>query len=356
MSPSRIALLALVGAFVATAPACKPKVDPESPYQSTEIVWPPPPDPAVVRWTGHIANSNWSEPPSSFRRFMNRLSGQPTGTTFRKPYDVTTDRIGRVMVSDTGWGQVLVFDRSQDRFLFVGGSGQGALEKPAGITVDSRNHLFVADLTLGRVMEYGADLEFLRSYSGGNLVRPVGVAVVEERGELWVTDSKKHTIEVFDLQAQHLRTIGGPGTDPGQFNFPTHLATDKQGLIYVADTFNFRLQILDADGNVVRHWGKNCDSFGCFSRAKGISVDPDGNIYVVDAAFNNVQMFSPDGDLLMFFGGVGNGPGELWLPSGVHVDEKGQIFVVSQYNWRVNTYVYLGPPNRPQAEQQEGDN
>ena len=49
----------------------------------------------------------------------------------------------------------------------------------------------------------------------------------------------------------------------------------------------------------------------------------------------------------MFFASVGNGPGQLWLPSGIHIADDDQIYVVSQYNWRVNTYKYLGEPDLP---------
>lgn len=334
---------------LAVLPACQKNI-PAVDLVDEEIRWPPPPEPAVITWTGHIANSSWAAPPTAFQNWIARISGEPPGVTFRKPYAVTSDDEGRVYVSDTGWGLVLMFDKDGRSFEFVGGSGQGALQKPAGMVVDSRGHLFVADLKLGRVIEFDDKYEFVQAFGGGVLTRPVAVIVDEAAGQVWISDSKNHTVEIFDLNAQHVRTVGERGSNEGQFNFPTNMViNDETGEVFVVDTFNFRVQVFDREGEFVRKWGRNCDSFGCFARAKGIGMDGDGNLYIADAAFNNVQVFDPDGNLLMFFGGIGNGPGQLWLPAGLHVSNQGEIYVVSQYNWRVNTYRYLGAPGSEQA-------
>ena len=37
----------------------------------------------------------------------------------------------------------------------------------------------------------------------------------------------------------------------------------------------------------------------------------------------------------------------MYLPAGLHVDDNDQIYVVSQYNWRVNLYDYLGDGVEP---------
>ncbi len=328
-----LSLLVLLG--------CKKKAPEFTPEQ---IYWPPPPEVPVYKWEGHIATSRWAERPGAIKRFLIQLVGARDLVHFKKPYAVAVDPSGRVLVTDTGWGSVLVFDRPHKRFQFLGNKGQGALQKPTGVTTDAQGHIFVGDAKLARVFEYDENLEFVRTYGGGLLARPVGVLVVPDRNELWVVDTGRHVIEVFGVGGDHVRTIGSRGPEPGQFNFPTNLAMNSKGEIYVVDTFNFRVQVFDEDGNYLRHWGKNCDSFGCFARPKGIAVDADDNVYVVDAAFSNVQVFDGEGRLLVFFGGVGNGPGQLWLPAGMTITPEGDVFVVSQYNWRVNWYRYLGPP------------
>lgn len=328
-------VLCLAAIFAA---GCQPKKVAAPVFSEEEISWPPAPEPKRIRWLEHIANSEWAEPPSALKRALGKVAGTDQSFGFKKPLEVTTDHLGRVFVSDTGWGGVLVFDKANKKFGWRGDKGEGALIKSGGLDVDQNNHLYVADISQKRVHHYDEAGAFLGTIGSGVLIQPVGVGVDEERRRLWVVDSRLHGVAIFDLATgAHIKTVGSRGTDDGHFNFPTNIAIGATE-VFVVDTFNFRVQVLDKEGNFLRKWGRNCDTFGCFSRAKGIGLDSQGNVYVADAAFNNVQIFDPKGDLLMFFGGIGNTPGKLWLPAGLHVDDQDRVFVVSQYNWRVNVY------------------
>lgn len=309
------------------------------------VVWPPPPEPARVRAELPIVTSDWARRPPhthGFAQVLRSLVGARAAVGFKKPYGVTTDSRGRVFVSDTGWGKVLVFDRAGRAFSWVGDAGQGALQKPAGLTTDARDHLYVADLAVGAVLEYDERGAFVRTWGSGRMTRPVAVAWNPVTDALWITDSKEHQIEIVSLATGETRSLGARGSADGAFNFPTNLAAGPDGRMYVVDTFNFRVQVFGPDGTFERKWGANCDTYGCFAKPKGVGVAPDGRVFVADAAFNNVQVFDPDGVLLLAFGGVGNGVGHLYLPAGLHVDDSDHVYVVSQYNWRVNLYDYLG--------------
>lgn len=335
---SLLGIFVLGGLLPATTLAARPGA-PEP------LVWPAPPEAARVKSLDTISSSRWARRPrgaSAVASALGTLLSSREDVVFKKPYGVTTDSTGRVFVSDTGWGKVLVFDPARRRFGWLGDSGQGALQQPAGITTDDKDHVYVADLALGAVYEYGPDGAFIRAWGADRLTRPVGVAFNRATSELWVTDSKEHQIEILSLQTGNGRTIGGRGAADGQFNFPTNIAASGDGRVYVMDTFNFRVQVFASDGRFERKWGSNCDTFGCFAKPKGLAVAPDGRVFVADAAFNNVQIFEPDGQLLLAFGGVGNAPGRLYLPAGLHVDDEQKIYVVSQYNWRINVYDYLG--------------
>jgi DNA-binding beta-propeller fold protein YncE len=74
---------------------------------------------------------------------------------FVRPKCVTTDPAGRIYVSDTQRGQVLVFD-SAGAFLYaVGevGEGPGQLSLPAGVAVEGGT-LFIADGQHRRIESY----------------------------------------------------------------------------------------------------------------------------------------------------------------------------------------------------------
>ena len=52
-----------------------------------------------------------------------------------------------------------------------------------------------------------------------------------------------------------VRTWGGEGDDPGEFNSPLGIATDADGNVYVGDTGNTRIQKFDSNGNFITDWG-----------------------------------------------------------------------------------------------------
>lgn len=310
------------------------------------VVWPPPPQPAVVEWVDVVRDSTWCQPASPVKRFFLRLAGSNVdGIGFRKPYGVAIDPRGRVFVTDEGHAKVAVFDKEGEKFAWLGGAaGPGALAGPTAITADARGHIFVTDSKQKRVVEYDPELTYVRAYGGPeHFSAPGGVAFEEEAQELWVLDVVQSDIHVFNLGGDHVRTVGKKGDGEGEFFRPTNLTIDGDR-VYVSDTLNFRVQVVDLEGNYITQWGGNCNQRGCFQRAKGIDVDSLGNVYVVDAAFNNVQIFDPEGQLLLAFGGGGRDRGQLWLPAGMTIDSTDHIWVVSQYSWLVNQYKFVGPP------------
>lgn len=336
-----LARAGLVGALLLAtnvASGCRPA------SLTVDIVWPPPPDTPRVRYLRPIRASSDVEQRGTFESFIDvLLGGQQQIYVIKKPYGVAVDPSGRLLVADTGWGRVLVFDLPQNQFSFMGDGPMGQLSKPAGIAIDQDGTIYVSDLVLHRVYVFGDDLEFKRALGKqGRFAQPVGVAVDRERRRVYVVDAKKHEVVVFDTEGRELQTIGRRGSGEGEFNYPSNVAVSPSGDVYVADTFNFRIQRFDSNGDFLGQWGRLGDQPGMFARPKGVAVDREGHVYVVDAAFHNVQMFTPDGRLLMFFGGIGRGLGQLYLPAGIHVTSDGYIYVADQLNRRVDVLYLLG--------------
>ena len=55
------------------------------------------------------------------------------------------------------------------------------------------------------------------------------------------------------------------GTKPGQFRFPTMVATGPQSELYVVDQHNHRVQKFDADGRFLLAWGEQGNGSAQFS-------------------------------------------------------------------------------------------
>ena len=311
--------------------------------KETSLVWPSPPDKPRIEYLYSVLSSDDVNEETFGRKLKETFIRKASASSFGKPYAVHADREGRILVTDSAWGKVLVFDRKHHKFSIIGESGAGILSKPLGVTTDSKNNLYVTDSVKNRIIVYDRDGNFIKAMGKeGDFKQPVGIALNESVGQIYVVDTQRHNVQVLNMEGEVIQSIGQPGTMDGEFNFPTNIAVDKNGKVYVTDSYNFRVQIFDKDGNFLRKFGGLGTGLGMFSKPKGISVDSEGHIYVVDAAFNNVQIFDKEGRLLLVFGEMGTKPGQFWLPAGIYIDEKDNIYIADQYNRRISVYRYLG--------------
>jgi DNA-binding beta-propeller fold protein YncE len=129
---------------------------------------------------------------------------------------------------------------------------------------------------------------------------------------------------------------GEPGTDPGQFNLPHNLVTDRDGLVYVADRENHRVQIFDGRGQHQGTWNNLHRPCGLFvDRAKS------GHFYVGELGSGmpvtektpnlgpRVSVLDAKGQRVARFGGqfASEKPGEFIAPHGLVVDSHGDVYV-----------------------------
>jgi DNA-binding beta-propeller fold protein YncE len=371
----------VVAALVAPARAQRPA--------SRDLVWPPPPEAARIRYVGSLGSEvDLGRRESFFTRFKRAVAGgaAPALLRLQRPFDVHTRDGVHVYFTNGSLGAVMLFDRSTRRGRLLGGDVPGGLAKPMGLGGDSVGNLYVADPGTKRVVVFGADGRYRHALGGPSLLlNPVDVAVDEAAGRIYVVDSYLHQVIVFDsaggvigrlgkqagsldtrqrataaardtqsaLPEDHVASRGDPsdvwenrGGQAGEFRYPVSAAVSADGTLYVSDQMNFRVQAFDRAGRFVRQIGGLGDVPGSFTRPKGVAVDGAGHLYVVDAAFSNVQVFNAAGQLLLSFGSLGRGEGMHWLPLGVSIDRQDRIWVVDRYNNRAQLYEYLpGPPD-----------
>lgn len=314
---------------------------PEQPtWDPFKLVWPLPPESPRIKYVDTLRGEE-DVKGDSITRF---LLGKEETVNLVKPYGVTTDEQGRVYVSDIG--RVFVFDKANKTVKFIGTEPPRRLVRPLGMSFDKKNKLlYVADSIIDRIMVFRPDGHVVMEIGqAGELKDPGGVAVDPVKNRVYVANTKKHVITVFDTEGRFIKNIGERGSKPGQFNFPTQVALDKDGNIYVIDLGNFRVQLLDPEGKYIRHFGEAGDFFGQFATPKGIALDPEGHIYVTDARFHGVTIFDKEGTLLLGWGTRGFLKGLFELPAGIHIDEKGLIYVVSQWTAKVDIFQYISYP------------
>lgn len=349
-----IAIFVITMALILLVSGCATPAPVQEVEEVPEMVWPNPPDEAVIRYVGFVRDVEVMdmEKRPSFQDIIAGKDPDETAKTLNKPFGVYGDGQGRLFVTDTALGALVVFDLESGKIERWGETGMGALSKPIGITSDANGQIYVCDVLDRRVVVFDEKGQFVNTFGGKEIFEnPVAIAINDKLKRIYVLDSRKHQLMVFDMQGKHLFSVGEKGGEPGNFMYPTGIAIGADGRLFISDSMNFRVQILDADGVHIKSFGEIGQNVGDFNRPKGIALDRDGHIYVVDGSFANFQVFDEDGQLLMYVGENGSAPGQFFLPTGIHIDGQNKIYVADQINHRVQIFEYLGKPEgKPEQE------
>ncbi len=276
----------------------------------------------------------------------------PEGWRYVEVAGVAVDKTDRVFCFTRGEHPVLVFDRDGN---FVRSWGEGLVRRAHGITIDADEMVWLTDDLHHTVRKFTPDGKLLLTIGdpdrpsglqgGKPFNRPTHVAICPRSGYLFISDGYGNSrVHKYAPDGTHVMSWGEPGTDPGQFNLPHNLATDRDGLVYVADRENHRVQIFDGRGRYQGQWNN-------LHRPCGLSVDQadGGHFYVgelgTSLAVNErtpnlgprVTVLDAKGQRVARFGGqfVSEKPGEFVAPHGLVADSRGDVYVAEvSYTWK----------------------
>jgi len=312
---------------------------------------------------GPVAGQVWPSPPAEPRIRLLRIFSAPDdlgikkgffqklgeffagGSDYRliRPMSVLVGEEGAIYVADPGAKGVHRFDMKRGRHRLIQRQERSPLPSPVGLARGPQGRIYVSDSFLNAVYEIlPGESEARPLKLEAELHQPTGIAFAPEDGGLYVVDTERHRVVVFNRDGSLRGTLGKRGTGDGEFNFPTMIWRQPDGRLLVTDSLNFRIQIFDASGRFLGKFGKLGDGTGYLSRPKGVATDSFGHVYVVDALFHAVQVFDGQGQLLLHFGTQGRAPGEFWLPAGIYVGENDTIYVADSRNQRVQVFRYIG--------------
>ena len=199
------------------------------------------------------------------------LCGQPTGPAF--------DPAGNAYISCPLANRVIRIE-GDGVYTTVAGSGaagysgdngpatKAALNEPAGIAIDRRGNLYIADTLNNRVRKVDQD---------GIITTFAGTGGGGFSGDGWRASS----VDVL---------------------FPTAVAVDLAGNVYIAEPLTHRVRRVDSDGFITTIAGTGRGGFsgdaGPGNRAElqepyEIAVDPQGNVYILDSGNNRIRKVTP---------------------------------------------------------------
>ena len=214
-----------------------------------------------------------------------------------KPTGLTVDDRGRVLVADTHYHRVLIFDRDGHELARFGSLGEapGEFMYPTAVAVDREGWLYVSEYGGNdRITRFTPDFEPIESFGGQDagesaLLRPQAMTF-DAQGTLWVADACHHRICRFSRTGELLGSFGRPGRGPGQLQYPYDLAIADDGTLLVCEYGNNRVQRFDLGGCSLGLWGEPGRKPGQLAYPWGVALGVNGWLYVLDSGNDRVQV------------------------------------------------------------------
>lgn len=304
---------------------------------------------------------------------------------FKNPTSIAVDKKGYIYVADQGNFRIQVFDKEGNFVAQLGirGKGPAQFERLTSVYVDEQNRLWTSDEKTGQIQYFAQEekaglelpsfppfvrVEFKKILAenmraidlaidnednlyliddkskirvldkelkekfqiGQKGMKPTGI-VISPSKRIYVVDSGKNQVQVFDESGKFIFNFGRNGRERGQFNAPCGIALDKKENIYIADTKNFRIQVFDKDGIFKNTFGEREDFFFPID----VAVDSQENIYVLDQKVNSIKKFTSDGKFILEFGkGI--------VSTDIFIDTHDVLYILDAGNQRVCVFNTVG--------------
>ncbi len=168
--------------------------------------------------------------------------------------------------------------------------------------------------------------------------KPYYIQISNDR-KLYVTDSRKNRVFVFDHTGKYIFSFGKSGSGPGQFDNPVGICIYKNERIFVSDYLNRRVGIFDIKGNFIKFfYGKSIKEDDRFKLTGGVAVNDNGELFVVDFDGHRIFKFDTAGNFKKVFGKKGSSNGELYNPTGITISLDGFLYITDKKNDRIAVF------------------
>jgi sugar lactone lactonase YvrE len=233
------------------------------------------------------------------------------------PHAVAVDKVGSIWlvdgdVKDGRGNQVIKFSSDGKELMRLGKAGQGkgskaldTFDQPTGVAIASNGDVFISEghfpsFGNSRIMKFDKNGKFIKTFAtfgpgDGQLQEPHGIAL-DSHDRLYVADRRNFRVDVFDKDGKFLAAWK-------QFGDPSGLAV-KNDVLYVADSHSSDdpknpafngckggIRIGSVKDGKVTAFIPPPVSADNLPPAEGIAVDSQGNVYAGFNQQNDVRKY-----------------------------------------------------------------
>jgi len=270
----------------------------------------------------------------------------PPGTTMGATAAVAFDAKGHLYVLTRGAQAFFEFD---EKGAFVRAFGDKMFTRSHGLKIDSDGNLWATDVGAHVVVKLNPAGEVLLTLgtrgqagewneaAGTRLMNQPNDVAIAANGDVFVVQG--HTpgtrgdarVLKFDRTGRFIKSWGGKGTAPGQFDVAHGAAIDAKGLLWVMDRENQRIQVFDGDGAFVREMkykGLPCS----------VAIGRDA-VYMVNGFAGQLLRLDLAGKVLAATGKPGTALGEFGEAHFLAISPNGDLYVADSVNGALVKFV-----------------
>ena len=245
-------------------------------------------------------NRDPDHPIMIFDREGNYLSSWGAGL-FLFPHAIILDKDDNVWLVDRNKHQVFKYTNDGTLLMTIGEEG---VRSDTGVAPD----------------DYSSSTWSSVTHSGAPFNMPAGIAV-NDAGEIFIADGYANArVHKFAADGKFIKSWGGPGSGPGEFNLPHGAWIDSKGRLLIADRENDRIQAFSQDGDYITTWPSKLIG------AAVMYVDDEDIVYVAEHNGGLVSILNLDGEILTQWGDLTHRSCH-----GIWVDSHKDLYVVEPY-------------------------